>query len=220
MEKWFASRRKSKVLDMAYRQMTVAINTVTELRKAITAASIGEVDEANNCVERLFTVEQEIDSLRRAVFEELTRGSLPSKDREDIMRLVQRLDVMADFVKDSARTLLILMEAKIPEEMWTLYVEMAKDLVECASTLRKSIEKLGTDLAEARALAEKVDQIEGKVDQKYLKIKRLLLKHGGEISPGVLLMLRDLMETMEHVADTCDDTADYVRILTVARETA
>lgn len=220
MEKWFASRRMSKVLDMAYRQMTVAIDTVTELKKAITAASKGEVEEANNCVERLFIVEQEIDSLRRAVFEELTRGSLPSRDREDIMRLVQRLDVMADFVKDSARTLLVLMEAKIPEEMWSLYVEMAEDLVECASTLRKSIEKLGTDLAEARALAEMVDQVEGKVDQKYLKMKGLLLKHGEEISPGVLLMLRDLMETMEHVADTCDDTADYVRILTVARETA
>jgi predicted phosphate transport protein (TIGR00153 family) len=220
MEKWFAIRRKSKVLDMAYRQMTVAIDTVTELRKAITAASKGAIDEANNCVKRLFIVEQEIDSLRRAVFEELTRGSLPSKDREDIMRLVQRLDVMADFVKDSARTLIILMEAKIPEEMWNLYIAMANDLVECASTLRKSIEKLGTDLAEARALAEKVDQIEDKVDQKYLKMKGLLLKHDRAITPGALLMLRDLMETMEHVADTCDDTADYVRILTVARETA
>jgi len=26
-----------------------------------------------------------------------------------------------------------------------------------------------------------------------------------------------LIEEMEHVADSCDDTADYVRILTVAR---
>jgi len=220
MEKWFANRRKSKVLDIAYRQMTLAIDTVTELKKAITAASKGEIDEAKNCLERLFTVEQEIDSLRRAVFEELTRGNLPSKDREDIMHLVKRLDVMADFVKDSARTLITLTEAKIPGEMWNLYVEMAKDLVECAATLRKSIEKLGTDLTEARALAEKVDQVEDKVDQKYLKIKGLLLKHGEEINPGVLLMLIDLMETMEHVADTCDDTADYVRILTVTRETA
>ena len=28
---------------------------------------------------------------------------------------------------------------------------------------------------------------------------------------------KDLIEEMEHVADACDDTADYVRILTVAR---
>lgn len=206
-------------MDMAYRQMTLAIDTVTELRKAITAASKGEVNETKDCVERLFVVEREIDDLRRAVFEELTRGSLPSKDREDIMHLVKRLDVMADFVKDSARTLLILTQAKIPKEIWDLYVDVAKDLVECAATLRKSIEKLGTDLAEAKALSEKVDQVEGRVDEKYLKMKGLLLEHSREIDPAVLLMLRDLIESMEQVADSCDDTADYVRILTVARET-
>jgi len=219
MEKWFARRRKSKVLDMAYRQMTLAIDTVTDLRKAITAASKGEVNETKSCVERLFVVEREIDDLRRAVFEELTRGSLPSKDREDIMHLVKRLDVMADFVKDAARTLLILTRAEIPKEIWNLYVEVAKDLVECASFLWKSIEKLETNLAEARALSEKVDQVESKVDEKYLKMKGLFLKHSTEIDPAALLMLRDLIEDMEEVADSCDDTADYVRILTVTRET-
>jgi len=220
MEKWFANRRKSKVLDMAYRQMTLAIDTVTDLRKAITAASKNKVDEAKSCVDRLFVVEREIDDLRRAVFEELTRGSLPSKDREDIMHLVKRLDVMADFVKDSARTLLILMQAEIPKEMWNLYVEVAKDLVECASALWKSIEKLETDLTEAKVLSEKVDYIESKVDEKYLKMKELLLKHSREIDPAALLMLRDLIEDLEEIADSCDDTADYVRILTVTRETS
>jgi len=219
MEKWFARRRKSKVLDMAYRQMTLAIDTVTDLRKAIIAASKGDVNETKSCVERLFVVEREIDDLRRTVFEELTRGSLPSKDREDIMHLVKRLDTMADFVKDSARTLLIVMQAEIPKEIWNLFVEVAKDLVECSAALRKSIEKLETDLAEARALSEKVDQVESRVDEKYLKMKGLLLKHGRTIDPAVLLMLRDLIESMEQVADGCDDTADYVRILTVARET-
>lgn len=216
MEKWFAKRRKTKVLDIAGRQMILAIDTVTDLKKAITAASKGRVNETKSSVERLFVVEREIDDLRRAVFAEVTQGSLSSRDREDIMHLVKRLDVMADFVKDSARTLLILTQAKVPGEIWNLFVEMAQDLVECASTLRKSIERLGTNLAEAKALCEKVDQIESQVDEKYLKMKSLLLEHGKKIDPATLLMLRDLVESMEQVADGCDDTADYVRILTVA----
>ncbi len=216
MEKWFAKRRKTKVLDIAGRQMILAIDTVTDLKKAITAASKGRVNETKSSVERLFVVEREIDDLRRAVFAEVTQGSLSSRDREDIMHLVKRLDVMADFVKDSARTLLILTQAKVPGEIWNLFVEMAQDLVECASTLRKSIERLGTNLAEAKALCEKVDQIESQVDEKYLKIKSLLLEHSKKIDPAALLMLRDLVESMEQVADGCDDTADYVRILTVA----
>jgi len=48
-------------------------------------------------------------------------------------------------------------------------------------------------------------------------MKGLLLRHGKDIDPAVLLMLKDLLESMEHTADTCDDTADYVRILTISR---
>jgi len=219
MEKWFAQRRKSKVLDFAFREMTLAIDTVTELEKAISAFSRGERKEVREWIEKLFPTEEEIDNLRRAIFEELTRGSLPPKDREDIMHLVKRLDVMADHVKDSARSVLTLVDSEIPEEIWSVYVDMARNLVDCANTLWTSIEKLGSDPAEARVLSQKVDVFEGKVDKDYLKVKGLFIKYGKKVDPGVLLNLKDLLESMECVADSCDDTADYVRILTVARET-
>jgi len=205
---------------MAYREMTLAIDTVTELEKAMIAASKAETAEAKKSIERLFVVETEIDDLRRAVFEELTRGSLPPKDREDIMHLVKRLDVMADHVKDSGRSLLLLSEANMPKDIWNNLVEMTKDLVEESATLRRSIEKLGSDPVEVRALAQKVDQFETRIDEHYLKAKELLLKHGREMDAATLLILRDLLQSMEEVADSCDDTADYVRILTVSREAA
>jgi len=184
----------------------------------VKAISKGEKEEAKKCVDRLFLVEEEIDNLRRSVFEEATRGNLPPKDREDIMHLVKRLDVMADHVKDSARSITVLIKADVPQEVWSAYVDMAKDLVDCAATLRSSLEKLGTEPMEARELSQKVDQIEGKVDEKYLKTKALLLKHGRGVDPAALMILKDLLESMEHTADSCDDIADYIRALTVARE--
>jgi len=218
MERWFAERRRNKVLDLAYREMTLAIDTVTDLERSIKAISKGEKEEAKKCVDRLFLVEEEIDNLRRSVFEEATRGNLPPKDREDIMHLVKRLDVMADHVKDSARSITVLTEADVPQEIWSAYVDMARDLVDCAAALRSSLEKLGTEPMEARELSQKVDQIEGKVDEKYLKTKALLLKHGRGVDPAALMILKDLLESMEHTADSCDDIADYIRALTVARE--
>jgi len=218
LEKWFAERRKSKVLDMAYRQITLAIDTVNDLERAMIAASKGETAESKRSIERLFVVETEIDDLRRAVFEELTRGSLPPKDREDIMHLVKRLDVMADHVKDSGRSLLLLAEVSMPKDVWSELVGITKDLVEESATLRRSIEKLGVDAAEVRALSRKVDQVETRIDEHYMKTKELLLKHGREMDAATLLILRDLLQSLEEVADSCDDTADYVRILTVARE--
>ena len=102
--------------------------------------------------------------------------------------------------------------------MWKQFAETAKDLVECATTLRNAIEKLGTDPVKAMKLAKQIDKVEGRVDEKYLKSKELLLSHSDKMSTATILLLKDLIEEMEHVADACDDTADYVRILTVARE--
>jgi len=218
MERWFVQRRKSKVLELADRQITLAIDTVAELENSISAATKKDVGDAKKYIERLFRTEEEIDNLRRTIFEESTRGSLPLNDREDLMHLVKRLDVMADHVKDSGRNVLLLLEVSIPKEIWNAFTEMAKDLVECARALRASIEKLGSNPIEARTLSQKVDTVEKRVDEKHLKIKGLLLKSDKEVAPSTLLILKDLVESMEQVADCCDDTADYVRVLTITRE--
>lgn len=219
MERWLTKRRKSKVLEIADRQMALAIDTVIELAKSINAASVGNKKEAIASFEKLSLIEHEIDELRRTVFEELTRGSLPSKDREDIMHLVKRLDQMADHVKDAARAVNLLLNTEVVKELWQQFAETAEDLVSCATTLSSAIEKLGTNPAKAMELAKQIDEIEGRVDEKYLKEKALLLKHSNEMDTATILLVKDLIEEMEHVADACDDTADYVRVLTVARTT-
>lgn len=218
MERWFSKRRKFKVLEMADRQMTLAIDTVIELEKAINAALNGNKEKAIASFNKLSSAEHEIDELRRIVMEELTRGSLQSKDREDIMHLVKRLDQMADHVKDASRAVILLLETEVPKEMWEQFAQTAKDLVVCAKTLLKAIENLGTDPVKAMELAKQIDKIEGQVDEKYLKSKALLLQISKETDAATILLLKDLIEEMEHVADACDDTADYVRILTVSRE--
>jgi len=216
MERWFEKRRKNKVLDIAYRQMTLALDTVNDLERAVNAASSGDEKIARKTIERLFKVEEDIDNLRRVVFEELTKGSLPFRTREDIMHLVKRLDVMADHVKDSARNVMVLLGLDVPKELWDAYSKMASYVVECATILRRSLGLLGENLSEARRLSIQVEDAENKVDKMYLEIKSLFIKFGEKMNPSILIILRDLAEAMEEVADSCADTADYVRILTVS----
>ncbi len=216
MERWFEKRRKNKVLDIAYRQMTLALDTVNDLEGAVKSASVGDEEAAKGTIERLFKIEEEIDNLRRSVFEELTKGSLPSRDREDIMHLVKRLDVMADHVRDSARNVLVLIGSGIPEELWEAYSMMSSRIVKCASTLRQSLKQLGENPYQARTTSLQVEEEEKKVDDKYLEIKSLFIKYGEKVNPSILIVLKDLADSMEETADTCADTADYVRVLTVS----
>ncbi|MEM2111747.1 MAG: DUF47 family protein [Candidatus Bathyarchaeia archaeon] len=216
MERWFEKRRKSKVLDIAYRQMTLALDSVNDLERAVKAVYAGDKEMAKTTIDRLFGVEEEIDNLRRAVFEELTKGNLPSQEREDIMHLVKRLDMMADHIKDSARNVLVLMETELPREIWGAFAEMSSGIVKTAAMLRESLRNLGEDPLKARTMSEKVEDEENKVDKKCLEIKALFLKYGDKINPAALLLLKDLLDSMEEATDSCADTGDYIRVLTVS----
>ena len=212
---WFKKRHKLKVLNLAQKQVTMAIGTVSELEKAITAFSEGKKAEAEKSIEKLFLEEEEIDDLRRLVFEELTKESLPQKYRNDLMHLIKRLDVLADHIKDSARNVSVLMQTNVPEEILDAYVHIAQKLVECATSLSSSIESLRIDPYLAKELTLRVDSIEGHIDDEYLKIKSLFIKYTNEVNFATLMMLNDLLESIENAADICADTADYIRILAV-----
>lgn len=218
MERWFARRRKSKVLELADRQMILATDTVVDLQKAVTAAAKNNKKDAETHIGHLSKIEHEIDELRRTIFEELTKDTMPPQDREDIMHLVKRLDEMADHVKDAARSLNLILKTQIPKTFWEPLVYIATKLVECTRILRKAIEALGTEPSEAKKLAMTIDKIEGEIDERYQEIKERLLQHSNDMNAATVLFLRDLAEEMEHVADSCDDTADYVRILAATRE--
>jgi len=210
---WFEKRRKTDALNLAQEQITKALDTASLLHKAIISASEGKKEETKGFIEKLSKEEEEVDNLRRSVFKELTNVAISLEFREDLMHLVKRLDVMADHVKDSARSVIVLLETNVPREIWNMNLRIAEALVQSATTLRSSIEKLGTDPAKAKDLAKKVNDIEGQVDRDYLNAKKLFIKYASQVDAGTLLILNSLVEFMEQAADTCADTADYISIL-------
>ena len=133
--------------------------------------------------------------------------------REDLLHLVKRLDTLADHTKDAARCLEMLAEAKIPKELCEKTVFMTSKLVETAQTLRNSIEKISSNPAEAMEQAKIVGEIEHVLDEEYLRAKSLFVKYGTELNCGAMVIFDDLIEFIEHAADMCADTADYILVL-------
>jgi len=210
---WFEKRRKTEALNLAQEQITKALDTVKLLHKVVKSASEEKKEEAREYIESLMREEEEVDNLRRLAFKELTDVAVSVEFREDLMHLVKRLDVMADYVKDSARSMTVLLETNVPKEIWDMNARVAEALVQSATTLRNSIEKLGTDPVRAKDLAKKVHEIEGRIDKDYLDTKKLFVKYTRQVDPATLLMLNSLIEFMEQAADMCADTADYIAIL-------
>ena len=211
---WFEKRRKTKGLELAHEQITKAFDTVTWLHKATKSFSEGNMTEAKKYIENLYKAEEDVDRLRTDVFMELSKGAALVADyREDLLHLVKRLDTLADHTKDAARCLEMLSETKIPQELCQKTVFMTSKLVETAQTLRNSIEKISTDPTDAIEQARKVGEIEHVLDEEYLKTKSLFVKYGSEINCGAMVIFDDLIEFIEHAADMCADTADYILVL-------
>ncbi|MBE0520443.1 DUF47 family protein, partial [Candidatus Bathyarchaeota archaeon] len=211
---WFERRRRTKALDLAQKQITKALDTVTLLHYTVQNMSEAKKKEAMRHVDNIFKTEKEVDKLRTEVFMELSKGAaLFAEYREDLMHLVKRLDTLADHVKDAARCTKMLVDAEIPKELWEKTVHMVSTLVECAQALRGSIEKIAVDSRGAIKGAKKVEQIEGKIDEEYLETKSLFVKYGDQMNSGTMVIFDDLVEFIEHAADMCADTADYIVIL-------
>jgi predicted phosphate transport protein (TIGR00153 family) len=211
---WFEKRRRTKGLELAHEQITKAFDTVTWLHKAMQSFSEGKYEESRNYVENLYKAEEEVDKLRTDVFKELSKGAALVADyREDLLHLVKRLDTLADHTKDAARCLEMLAGTEIPEELCEKTVLMTSKLVETAQTLRNSIEKISTNPPEAIEEAKKVENLEHDLDAEYLKAKTLFVKYGAKVNCGAMVIFDDLIEFIEHAADMCADTADYIVVL-------
>jgi predicted phosphate transport protein (TIGR00153 family) len=208
---WFEKRRRTKALDLAQEQIVKALDTVALLHQAVQSLAQGNRKRAMQHVQNIFQTEEEVDELRKEVFKELSKGSALLADyREDLLHLVKRLDTLADHVKDAARCIEMLEDAELPQELVENTAHMTATLVDCASVLHNSIEKITVDPEQAIVLSTKVEDIEHNIDEDYLKIKKLFVKYGEKLNAGVIVIFDDLIEFIEQAADMCADTADYI----------
>lgn len=211
---WFTQHRKTRGLELAHEQITKALDTVTWLHKATKSFCQKNFQEARKYVENLFITEEGVDQLRTDTFKELSKGvALVADYREDLLHLVKRADTLADHTKDAARCLIMLSDADIPKELCDKTVLMTGKLVDITQILRGCIEKISSNPTEAICDAKKVEEIEHEIDVEYLKTKSLFVKYGASMNSGAMVIFDDLIEFIEHAADMCSDTADYIRVL-------
>jgi len=214
--KWFEKRRETKALATIQRHLALTTGIVEDLEKAIMAAIKSEEKEMRICIERVASNEREADALRRKVMDEVSKGELSPVDRADLMDLVKRVDMVADWSRESTRVLGAIPMEHVPKSIKEEFVEMVKSVKECAASLQKCVNKMMTKPEEALKAADDVEREEEKVDDIHEKARTLL---GKEDLPkaGVAVLVSQLFEAIEMIADACEDTCDQVRVIMIRK---
>lgn len=212
--KWFEKRRETKALSTIQQHLALTTGIVEDLEKAIQAAIDNDEKEKWKCIERVAKNEKEADGLRRKVMDEVSRGDLSSVGREDLMHLVKRVDMVADWSRESTRILGALPMEQVPKTIREEFAEIVKSVKQCAVSLQKCVNKIMTSPDEALQAADAVEREEEKVDDIHEKARTLL---GKEDVPraGIAVLISQLFEAMEMIADSCEDTCDQVRVIMV-----
>ncbi len=193
---------------MARDHIAKVVDAATDLDTLMDAAMRGRPDGMEAAFKRLAMDEKAADNVEIALVEELTRGDLPAKDREDFMRLASSADMIADWLKVSGKNMDLLLESNvpIPPEVWLSFKEMTKNTLDCARALKAMIDVFGVDNERMLRAREEVKRLENVVDDLYFDNRKILLKlYAG---PGVVLILSDLLTGIENATDYCKHASD------------
>jgi len=214
--KWFEKRRETKALAIVQRHLALTTGIVEDLENAITAAIKMDKKEMQKCIERVTSGEKEADMLRRNVMDDISKGELSPIDRVDLMDLVKRVDMVADWSRESTRVLGSIPMEHVPESIKGEFVEMVKNVKVCTVSLQKCVNKMMEKPEDALQAADAVEREEEKVDDIHEKARALL---GKEELPraGVAVLVSQLFEALEMIADACEDACDQVRIIIVRK---
>jgi predicted phosphate transport protein (TIGR00153 family) len=160
--------------------------------------------------------EEEVDSARRTVSQELAEMGAILISREDFLRFTNLSSEIADFCEGIAFWVLQIIERnwKVPNEIKKDLIKLSDAVLETVLKLRETGITLSYGSAKTLEKARDVEMAERAVDEAYREVELKIIN--ANITIPVLVLLRDIIKLLEDSADKAEDAADAARILSFA----
>lgn len=214
---WFGRRKEDAVRVGSRSHALVVLDVVSELDMAIGFMAKGNKEAAMKCVDRLILSEREADHIEDKLCAEISSGDLSIDEREDLIHFVRKLDQIANWSKEASLHIQLIKEtnASVPEDIWKDIGRMSAETIPAVKYLIKAIESLRENTADAVRCIDSVNDQERIVDGLYFSnIKQI---HLSDMDPKAIMLLRELILSLEMAADTCKTCGDTISILLSAR---
>jgi len=160
--------------------------------------------------------EEEVDSARRAVSQELAEIGAILISREDFLRFTNLSSEIADFSEGVAFWLLQIIQRgwKVPNDIKKDMLKLSEAVLETVLKLRETAITLNYGSSKTLEKARDVEMGERMVDEAYREVEIKII--GANVTIPVLFLLRDITKLLEDSADKAEDAADAARILSFA----
>lgn len=218
MSDWFGKRRESVISRGIRDHAEKVCDTISEINRAFGAMANEDHVKAIDAIRRLTYSEKEADNVEERMSEELAKGDLAPKEREDLMHLVRRMEDVADWGNEASRDLQLTIEANVsvPVNLWRKFFELTTELEKSSKAMRQSVDAFGVSSETVMSQEKAVGVLEHIIDDMYFSIKKEILMT--ELDPKGLYILMDMLRCLEESSDSSKDAVDMLHILVISHQ--
>ncbi len=206
-------RVKRRALSVCQDHLRKALDLPRKVPQMIDCFIRNDKEKGRLLFAEIRTNEDEVDTARRMVSQELAEIGAILLSREDFLRFTNLTSEIADFSEGIAFRLL-----QVMEHNWTVPMDIKKDLLKLSEAVLETVVKLRETMmvlnygsTKTMEKAREVEVAERVVDEIYRELELKILSSKLEL-PALVLM-RDVSRLLEDSADKAEDAADAVRIL-------
>lgn len=216
--RWMGEARERKILEICDGHIKKVVDTVVGMSKAVQGFCDINIKKVDEGFQEVFKSERAADEVKRKILEELSKGIIHPINRDAIIRLTITADEVAANAKAAARKLHYLDPKKLHEKLREIIRTFSKDLVSISNRTYEAFVALTKDSKTAVVLSHEVERLEEKIDDLRADelTPELLIWYKKVKDIGPSMVLKEITDNMEDVADFCEDVSDIIRSIAVS----
>jgi hypothetical protein len=165
----------------------------------------GKVPAAEACP-RIKVIESECDQITHHVVERLHKVFITPIDRNDIFRLISKMDDVMDFVEAAAMRIALYEVKSDSKELW----DLGRVLLAGAERISEAVAGM-RNLKHPELILEKcveINRLENEADVQLRGVIAKLFKE--EKNPIEVIKWKEIFELLETATDRCEDVANII----------
>ena len=207
-----AKRKAIAVLQDEINRILNAGRVLSALPRMLVNKDTAGVKDA---LDQISSIEEEVENLRRKITRDVADVGGLIINRENLLNTSYTMDEIAGYITGISFKLSNLkiktLKTKNLEKELTELIELVVDEI---YKLSEIIRSLNTDSAKSIELAQETQKIERNIDIKYRKMTIIALN---EITTTKeLLLIKDVIEGIEEMADKCQEVSDSFILLALS----
>jgi uncharacterized protein len=182
--------------------VVAAGQVLVELLKGFTS----EESKRGERIAQILELEHRADKITHETFALLHKTFVTPLDREDIHRLISRMDDVLDLIQDTAESFQLYDVRHLTPEA----CELADLVHECCLRMEKAVELL-SNMGQATQILElcsQIDGLESKADRVMRTALSTLFREESDIRQ--IMKLETVYQLLESATDRCEDVANII----------